>query len=67
MVNSSASSTHEASSLRESDEQDQRQENEPHVRTAAADAHGLCRHVFSHIVMKLSIRVLVWKAVCHVP
>ena len=24
-------------------------------------------HVFSHIVMKLSIRVLVWKAVCHVP
>ena len=24
-------------------------------------------HVFSHIVMKLSIRVLVWKVVCHVP
>ena len=24
-------------------------------------------HVFSHIAMKLSIRVLVWKAVCHVP
>ena len=34
---------HQTPSLRESGEQDQRQENEPHVHTAAADAHGLCR------------------------
>jgi len=38
-----ASSTHETPSLRVSGEQDQRQENKPHVPTAAADAHGLCR------------------------
>ena len=38
-----ASSTHEAPSMRESGEQDQRQENEPYVHTASADAHGLCR------------------------
>ena len=38
-----ASSTHEAHSLRESGEQDQHQENEPHVNTAATDAHGLHR------------------------
>ena len=38
-----ASSTHETPSLRESGEQDQRQENEPHVLTVATDAHGLCR------------------------
>ena len=38
-----ASSTPEAPSLRESGEQDQRQENEPHVHTATANAHGLCR------------------------
>ena len=38
-----ATSTHEDPSLRESGEQDQHQENEPHVHTAAADAHGLCR------------------------
>ena len=38
-----ASSTHGTHSLRESGEQDQRQENEPHVHTAAADTHGLCR------------------------
>ena len=38
-----ASSTHETPSLRESGEQDQRQENEPHVHTAAAEARGLCR------------------------
>ena len=36
-----ASSTHEAPSLRESGEQDQHQENDPHVHTATADAHGL--------------------------
>ena len=36
-----ASSTHKTPSLTESGEQDQRQENEPHVHTAAADAHGL--------------------------
>ena len=30
-------------SLRESGEQDQCQENEPHVQAAAADAHWLCR------------------------
>ena len=40
-------STHEASSLRESGEQDQHQENDPHVHTAAADAHGLCRKQIS--------------------
>ena len=37
-----ASSTHETPSLRESGKQDERQESEPHVHTAAADAHGLC-------------------------
>ena len=36
-----AASTHEAPSLRKSREQDQRQENEPHVHTTATDAHGL--------------------------
>ena len=29
----------------ESGEQDQRQENEPHVHTAAADVHVLCREI----------------------
>ena len=43
LVGPLSSSTHEAPSLRESCEQDQRQEKEPHVHTAAADAHGLCR------------------------
>ena len=38
-----ASSTHEVHSLRESGEQDQCQENEPRVHTAAADANGQCR------------------------
>ena len=38
-----ASSTHEAPSLRESGEQDQHQENEPHVHTTADDTHGQCR------------------------
>ena len=38
-----ASSTHEAPSLRESDERDWHQENEPHGQTVAADAHGLYR------------------------
>ena len=38
-----ASATYEAPSLTESGEQDQRQENEPHVHTAAADSHGLYR------------------------
>ena len=38
-----AFSTHKAPSLRESGEQDQHQQNEPHVHTDAADAHGLCR------------------------
>ena len=38
-----ASSTHETPSLRESCEQDQHQENEPHVHMAATDAQGLCR------------------------
>ena len=42
-----ASSTHETRSLRESGEQDQRKENEPHVHTAAADAHGRCRKQIS--------------------
>ena len=32
-------STHEVPSLRESGKQDQRQENEPHAQTAAADVH----------------------------
>ena len=39
VVSPLASSTHETPSLRESGEQDQRQENEPHVHTAATDAH----------------------------
>ena len=43
VVSPLASSTHEAPSQRESGEQDQRQENEPHVHTAAADAHGIWR------------------------
>ena len=47
VVGPSASSIHEAPSLRVSGEQDQRQENEPHVHTAAADAHGLCRQQIS--------------------
>ena len=34
-----ASSTYEAPSLKESGEQDQRQENEPHVHTAASMIH----------------------------
>jgi len=38
-----ASSSHEAPSLRESGEHAQRQENEPHVHTAATNAHRLCR------------------------
>ena len=40
-------STHETPSLRESGEQDQRQENEPHVHTAGDDTHGLCRKQIS--------------------
>ena len=40
VVSPLASSTHEAHSLRESGEQDQHEENEPHVHTAAVDAHG---------------------------
>ena len=44
VVGQLASSTHETPSLRECDEQDQQQENEPHVHTAAADAHGRCRY-----------------------
>ena len=47
MVGPLASSTHKAPSLRESGEQDQRQENEPHVHAAAADAHGLCSQQLS--------------------
>ena len=47
MVGPLASSTHEAPSLRESGEQDQPQENDPHVDTAAADAHRLCRQQIS--------------------
>ena len=43
VVSPLTSSTHEAPSLRESGEQDQGQENEPHVHTATADAHGLYR------------------------
>ena len=43
MVGPLALSTHEAPSLRESVYQDQHQENEPHVHSARADAHGLCR------------------------
>jgi len=42
-----ASSTHEAPFLNESGGQDQHQENEPHVHTAAVDAHGLCRKQIS--------------------
>ena len=42
-----ATPTHEAPSLRDSREQDQRRENEPHVPTAAADAHRLCREQIS--------------------
>ena len=42
-----ASSTHEVPSLRKSGELYQRQENEPHVHTAAADAHALCRQQIS--------------------
>jgi len=42
-VGPSASSTHKAPLLRESDEQDQHQEKEPHVHAAAADDNGLCR------------------------
>ena len=40
VVSPLASSTHKAPSPRESGEQNQRQENESHVHTAAADAHG---------------------------
>ena len=47
MVGPLASYTHEAPSLRESVEQDQHKENEPHVHTAAADAHGRCRYQIS--------------------
>ena len=36
--------THEAPLLRESGEQDQRQENEPYVHTALADAQRLCSY-----------------------
>ena len=43
VVSQLASSTHEARSLRESGEQDQREENEPLVQTATADADGLGR------------------------
>ena len=38
-----ASSTHEAPLLRQSGEQDQHQENKPHVHTDAAVTHGLCK------------------------
>ena len=41
VVSPLASSTHEVPSLRESGEQHQHQENEPHVHTAAADEHRL--------------------------
>ena len=47
MVGPLASSTHEAPSLRESAEQDQPQENEPLVYTAAANAHRLYRYQIS--------------------
>ena len=47
MVGPLASSTHEAPALRESGKQDQRQENEPRVHIAAADALGQCRQQIS--------------------
>ena len=43
VVSPLASSTQEAPSLIESGEQDQHQQNELHVHTASADAHGRCR------------------------
>ena len=39
VVSQLASSIHDAPSLRESADHDQRQENEPHVHAAAAEAH----------------------------
>ena len=47
MVGPLASSTHKTPSLIESGEQDQRQENEPHVHAAATEAHGLYREQIS--------------------
>ena len=43
VVSPLASSTLEAPSLRQSFEQDQHQENEPHVQADTSDAHGLCK------------------------
>ena len=57
MVGPLASSIHEAPSVRESGEQDQRQENESHVHTAAADAHGLCREQISFESLSATARL----------
>ena len=53
-VVSPLASTHEAPSLRDSGEQDQRQENEPHVQTATADAHGLYK---SHLSLSQQLHI----------